>query len=224
VAPSFSKWQFYRSFLFPIIIEQEHSLLHPYIEVAYSGGKLVLNSATANYSFGSIEDGFRKAFNEIHLDHHDIRRVLILGYGGGTAAKLLYHYLPNPELSITGVEKDERIIHFARTYFNADELEGLRLIHDDALDFIRNDNTYYDLIIVDVSIDIYVPEEYEQEEFLELVHGRLNKDGIMLFNKVTASRTLYRQYQQLTKLANTIFKNAGSIIALGIYRVIVCFK
>ncbi len=222
--PQFTKWQYYRSYLFPIIVECDHSSVHPYIEVAYSAGKLVLNTATTNYSFGSIQRVYEKAFREIHIRDHNIHNVLILGYGSGTAAELLFQIFNDKHLNVTGVEKDERIIYYAKTYFNADNYSGLKLVQSDAYDFILADTTNYDLIIVDVAIDLAVPPGFEAEDFLRLIHSRIKKGGIMLFNKVTASRTLYKQYLTLQQKAVSIFQNASSMVALGIYRILICYK
>lgn len=205
-------------------MECDHSSLHPYIEVSYSAGRLVLNTATTNYSFGSIERVYEKAFKEVHIQGHNIHKVLILGYGAGTAANLLFKKMADTRMQITGVEKDERIIYYAKKYFQADNLTGLQLMQSDALEFIKQDKNVYDMIIVDVSLDIYVPDEYEQEAFIQLVHQHLRTGGLMLFTKVTASRTLYKQYLALHKIATNVFHNAASVVALGIYRILICFK
>ncbi len=222
--PTFTKWQYYRSFLFPIIVECDHSSLHPYLEVAYSSGRLVLNTATTNYSFGSIERLYEKAFQAARILEHPIHNVLILGFGAGTAATLLQQYFVDTKLKITGVEKDERIIYYAKTYFHADVMPGLELVQSDALEYIKYDNKVYDLVIVDVALDIYVPEVFESPEFLKLVHQRIKPGGLMLFAKVTASRTLYKQYLALQQKANEVFHNAASVVALGMYRILISFK
>jgi spermidine synthase len=198
--------------------------VHPYIEVAYSAGKLVLNTATTNYSFGSIQHVYEKAFREIHIRDHNIHNVLILGFGSGTAAELLNRLFSDRRILITGVEKDERIIYYAKTYFNADKYSGLTLVHADAYDYILSDTSTYDLVIVDVAIDLNVPPQFEDEEFLKLIHSRIKKGGILLFNKVTASRTLYKQYLALQQKAVSVFQNAASMVALGIYRMLICYK
>ncbi len=222
--PEFTKWQRYRSYILPIIVECDHSSLHQYIEVAYSSGHLVLNTATANYSFGSIRQVYDKAFRTIHIREHAIHKVLILGYGSGTAAQLLFKIFGDRNISITGVEKDERIIYYARTYFDAEHYEGLTLIQSDAYEFLLQDKESYDLIIVDVALDYYVPSEYEESIFLQSTYQHLNKDGILMFTKVTASRTLYKQYLALQQKSASIFQNAASVVALGIYRILICYK
>lgn len=222
--PKFTKWQYYRSFLFPIVVECDHSSLHPYIEVAYASGRLVLNTATTNYSYGSIERVYEKAYKAARIQEHHIHNVLILGYGAGTAATLLLKHLQDRHLRITGVEKDERIIYYAKTYFHADVIPGLNLVQADAQEFLKHDNNVYDLVIVDVALDMYVPEEFESEEFLRMVHQRLKPGGLMLFTKVTASRFLYKQYLALQQKANNVFHNAASVVALGMYRILISFK
>jgi len=74
-------------------------------------------------------------------------RVLILGLGGGSLAKFLYHRLP--ETKLTAVEINSQVIAAARSFFQlpADD-ERLQVVHADAADYIV-EHRGWDAILLD---------------------------------------------------------------------------
>ncbi|CAK9116570.1 unnamed protein product [Durusdinium trenchii] len=74
-------------------------------------------------------------------------RVLILGLGGGTCARIIQDL--SPEAVIVGVELDAEVLRVARENFDLDALE-IEVCEMDALQFLREDKRKFDLIIDDV--------------------------------------------------------------------------
>lgn len=62
------------------------------------------------------------------------RRVAILGYGGGTLARLLRR--GDPRLSIAGVDLDPQMLELGRRHL-ASQLAGVRVDQDDAVGWLR---------------------------------------------------------------------------------------
>ena len=108
-------------------------------------------------------------------DHLD---VLILGMGTGTYATQCRRYFGN--MSITGVEIDEKITALAREYFELPE--EVPVITYDGRAYLNADDGKYDLIMVDAYQDITIPFQMSSVEFFTLVKDHLNDDGVMVVN------------------------------------------
>jgi len=221
--PVFSAWQRLRSFVFPVIVDRRQSRHNPYLEVTLTRGKLMLNTALANYSYGGLHRVFQIAFNKIGLAGLPVKNILILGFGGGSVATILRDEL-KIDAPITGVEQDYTVIQIAREFFDIDRLHTLNLVAEDAMHFMQHCGNSYDLIAIDLYQDVSVPAEFESDEFLQHVFRCTMTGGLVLFNKVAATRKLYAEFLQLEKKLEAIFGNVRSIKALGINRVLVCEK
>jgi SAM-dependent methyltransferase len=77
------------------------------------------------------------------------RSVLILGLGGGSAARLLRAIAPRARL--VGVERDRQVIRAARRWFDLDAL-ALEVVESDALAYLRRARRRFDLVIEDVFV------------------------------------------------------------------------
>ena len=73
--------------------------------------------------------------------------------------------------------------------------------------FLENCKKKYDLIIIDVYVDIKVPEEVETDKFLTRVNSALNPGGLVVFNKSIHTKTIQEQIPELKKLYEKIFGN-----------------
>src|SRR5688500_17531836 len=127
--PKFSAWQRMRSHVFPIIVDKRQSRFHPYLEVSLTRGKLMLNTALANYSYGGLHRVFQIAFDKINLKNLPLTNVLILGFGAGSVATIIRDEL-KMDVPITGVEQDYAIVQIAREFFDIDRLHTLNIISD----------------------------------------------------------------------------------------------
>jgi spermidine synthase len=77
------------------------------------------------------------------------RRVLVLGLGGGSAARIVRAIAPDCE--IVGVEFDPAVVRAAREHLDLDALD-VRVVLGDALAFLREDESRYDAILEDVFV------------------------------------------------------------------------
>lgn len=77
------------------------------------------------------------------------RRVLMLGLGGGSAARVARRHAP--EARIVGIERDPEVARAASRHFGLSEL-GVEVVVDDALAFLERDRERYDLVLEDIFI------------------------------------------------------------------------
>lgn len=185
------------------MIEKTSSDINPAIEVSYVNGRTVLNTKNSNYSYGSLHRVFKEVFKMISIKEHEIKDVLILGFGAGSVASiLLKDYKINCKL--TGIEKDDKIIDMAEKHFKVSELGEMNIIHADAVDFIIRNDKKYDLVVVDVYLDNDVPAECETNIFVENLGKALNDGGLLIFNKLVynkdielSAKDLYSKFQNI---------------------------
>ena len=203
-----------------MILEKLHSELNPFLEVSYTNGKYVLNARFANYSFGMLHEMFVNTFKKIKLQHRNIKEALLLGFGAGSVASILTDdYRMN--CHITAIEKDRLVIEIGEKYFDAGRYKNLDLHCADAAEFVTNDREQYDLIVVDVFIDLDVPRGLETKDFLLALKSRLNPNGLLLFNKVVYNQRLKKQFPELKTLFEACFEKVSVFKTMGMNRVII---
>lgn len=104
--------------------------------------------------------------------------VLILGMGSGTFATQCEKYFDN--MSIEGVEIDEKITELSKEYFNLPE--NVTVTTYDGRAYLAGVDSKYDVIMVDAYQDITIPFQMSSVEFFTLVKEHLKEDGAMVVN------------------------------------------
>ncbi len=119
------------------------------------------------------------------------RKILILGGGDGGAAKQLINL--NPSLEIDVVDIDPMVTKIVSEYIpevinNIFDHENVRLINQDAFEYVKKYNGIYDMIIGDLT-DIRYEEEEGSEvnalystEYLKDLKRILNREGVITYH------------------------------------------
>jgi predicted membrane-bound spermidine synthase len=110
----------------------------------------------------------------------DVRRVLMLGLGGGAIPAYLARFIPGATIDI--VELDPGVIDVAKKYFGIRETRVAHLYESDARVFLNRHSEPYDVILVDAFTGSYIPFHLMTKEFYGLVRGRLAPHGVAAFN------------------------------------------
>jgi len=177
------------SFLFPITIFKKNSLVSSSIEITWNNGELVIDSKNTNYSYGSLQRILRKGLLSIgFMNIKTMDSILVLGVAGGCVIKTIVNEI-SFKGEITGVEIDPEIITLANKYFNLDEISNLTIIIEDASKFVLKTNNTYNLIIIDIFQDNFMPEFLFKSEFIEKTISLLNPGGYLLFNTMIHSKS-----------------------------------
>src|SRR5580704_14796994 len=127
----------------------------------------------------------------------EIKRVLMLGLGGGAIPTYLGRFLP--EATIDTVEVDPGVIDVAKKYFGIRETSMSHLHESDGRVFLNRHSGPYDLIIVDTFSGSYIPFHLMTKEFYQLVRDRLAPKGVAAFNIFPVAR-LYESNVRTLKL------------------------
>jgi spermidine synthase len=168
------------SYLFPFT-QKRQSVFSGNLEVTLINGRKVLDSAHANYSYGSLQRILKFGLTEIF--NPNINSVLVLGLGGGSVIETLRNEF-NFNKHITAVEIDPVVIQIARDEFGISTSDNLVILCEDAYSFIHQNTQRFDLIIVDLFIDNTVPDKFLTPSFWQAINQRLHTSGVILFNSM----------------------------------------
>jgi spermidine synthase len=109
-----------------------------------------------------------------------IKRILMIGLGGGSISTYLGRAMPNVEIDT--VEIDPGVIDVARKYFGIKDSPRVRYLDGDGRVFLTRSKKQYDLILIDAFHGGYVPFHLLTREFYGLVKQRLAPGGTAAFN------------------------------------------
>jgi len=128
---------------------------------------------------------------------HRRDRVLILGLGGGSAARVGRALAPRAR--ITGVEIDAGVVRAARRWFDLDGL-GVEIVKGDALLYLEQTRRRFDVILDDVFVgnrrNIRKPD-WLPDPGLALAAGRLRPGGILVSNAIDEAASVAREMRRL---------------------------
>jgi spermidine synthase len=116
------------------------------------------------------------------------RSVLIMGLGGGSAARIVRALAPDAR--IVGVELDPAVVRAARDHFDLDDL-GVEVVVADALVFLREDECCYDAVLEDVFVgvgDAVHKPGWLPRPGVELAARRLAEGGVLVSNTLDEAR------------------------------------
>jgi spermidine synthase len=166
------------SYIYPVTktFESKHSGT---LEITWHNGKKHLNSKNANYSYGSLQRILKFGIEKIDLKK--VSSVLVLGMGGGSVIETLRNDF-NFQNKITTVEIDASIIEIAASEFGITENENLKIHCIDAIDFIETNKELFDLIIIDLFIDLSVPDKFQTIDFWKSILRSKSSNGDIIFN------------------------------------------
>ena len=211
--PSFFQWL--GSFFWPVIIKSGRGNLGHDLEIVVYHGKVMLDTRRVNYSFGKLHEVMMKLIQRLHSKSYSFDKVLMLGYGGGSAAQIIHENFQH-DSQIVGVESDATIYDWAQRYFYS---KGVKILLEDAFDYARRavENEWdYDLIIVDLFIDDRNP--VWPKDFWENLKYMMNSSGVAIINTMCdeqAFKELGKQLQHdgfITQPWNEIKENRVWVI------------
>lgn len=134
------------------------------------------------------------------IGHKDNMDILVLGMGSGTYATQCEQYFDN--VSIEGVEIDDKITMLARKYF--DLPKDVKVTTYDGRAYLNAVDKKYDVIMVDAYQDITIPFQMSSAEFFTLVKEHLTENGVMVVNMNMRGRAGHEKADINDYLADTI--------------------
>lgn len=129
-----------------------------------------------------LELGYTRSMMGCLLFRSDSREFLMIGLGGGSLAKFVYHRLPQARTTV--VEINPRVISIARSYFYVPEDdERLRVKLGDGLEHVRDAPAgSVDILMVDGFDAGCQVESLASESFYQLCAEALSAEGVLVVN------------------------------------------
>jgi len=119
-------------------------------------------------------------------EDEEVERVLFIGGGGFTGPQRYVAEYPN--VTVDAVEIDPTVVDVAERYFGLAESDRLRVHVADGRQFLRSTDHTYDVIVLDAFRTDRVPFHLTTREFLETAHAKLDDDGVLMANIISAQR------------------------------------
>ena len=154
-------------------------------------GSLASWYAPGRITTGSVWDALAAPL--LLLPRSRRRRVLVLGLGGGSAARIVRALAPRAQ--IVGVERDAEVVRAARGWLDLDEL-GIKLEQADARDYLARSRRRFDAILEDVFVGrgrgVHKPA-WMLDRGLRLAARRLAPGGLLVSNTLDETAAVARR-------------------------------
>lgn len=153
------------------------------LELRWENGRLVVNSAQGNQSYGSLHRVWQRVLERVLVPGQPPANVLLLGLGGGSAPTILRKEL-GLRMPITAVEWDPAMVILARKHFGLDTLGDITVVEGDATIQVHGLPGRFDLVLVDLFDDLDLARGVETMGFLHGLRDRCAEGGVVCFNTV----------------------------------------
>ena len=144
-------------------------------------------------------------------DESGSKSILILGMGSGTYAVQCGKYIDN--LSIEGVEIDEKIVDLSRRYFGLPE--DIPVTIYDGRAYLQAVDQTYDVIMVDAYQDITIPFQMSSAEFFSMIRDHLKEGGVMVVNMNMKGSGEGAINEYLSDTIDSVFKDVYTVDVPG---------
>jgi spermidine synthase len=159
------------------------------LEVTQVGDVRTLYLDGQPHSAMDVSDPDRHVFEYTRYFHlpllmtEDVDRVLFVGGGGFTGPK---HFAAEYDVTVDVAELDPEVIDTAKRYFGVEESPRLNVYNVGGRQFLQETNHTYDLIVLDAYKKDKVPFQLTTVEFMRLAESRLDDDGVLFANLISA--------------------------------------
>jgi len=156
------------------------------IRSLHLGGTMV-QSAMRLSAPNDLELAYTQYMMGFLLFHPEPENICMIGLGGGSLAKFVYHQMP--QIKTTVIEINPQIITTARNYFFLpDDDDRLQIVIADGSEFLANSHFGIDVLLIDgFDNDCQVPSLCSQG-FYSQVRQVLNKNGVLVVNLLSRDK------------------------------------
>jgi spermidine synthase len=159
------------------------------------GGSMV-QSAMRLSAPNVLELAYTQCMMGFMLFHSNPGHVLMVGLGGGSLAKFVYHYLP--ETRVTVVEPYRQVIMAARQYFHVPQDDArFAVVEADGADYIAAEAIAADVIMVDGFDGGDQVQSLCSQDFYDQVYRLLNRNGMLVVNLLSRDSQLKTLLQRI---------------------------
>ena len=145
-----------------------------------------------------------------------VKRVLLIGLGGGTVAKQFTRYYP--DTTVDAVEIDPVVVDVAKKYFGVEPTDRLRIHTGDGRTFLTRTQEKWDLIVIDVATtNRYgdtIPPHLVTREFFAEAERHLSEGGVLHYHcAFQRSKLLLALQKTIASVFDSTYVTSGEILA-----------
>lgn len=107
-------------------------------------------------------------------------KLLMLGLGGGCMTTQIHQVLPKLEQTL--VELRQIVIDAAFDYFYCPQADNIKVVCEDALLFAAQNQTLFDVLLVDLYDHQSMPPDFYEESFQQNLLNGAKLPGLVIFN------------------------------------------
>jgi len=146
----------------------------------------------------ALELSYTRAMMAFLLFRPPPRRLLLIGLGGGSLAKFVYHHMP--ETRTTAVELDAEVIDVARIYFGLPEAcARLRLVVGDGAQYAEAAQGEAEVLLVDAYDGETLAASLATETFYRAARHALAPRGVFAMNLWSNDRAFERNLRGIER-------------------------
>lgn len=172
-----------------IIFEEDSMYQHiRVLNYEFEDGKGLLLMLDRTYAGAGYLDSndlpfrYTRYYKLYELVNEKANKFLYLGGGAYTTPRKLLTERED-EIEVDVVEIDPKLPKIASQYFHLPQDPRLKLIIDDARNYLAKTSKKYDMIFIDVfSMDIGIPPHLMTQEFFKLTKNHLHNKGTVVMN------------------------------------------
>jgi spermidine synthase len=158
----------------------------PYVSERYGVRTLHIGSDTVQSAMRlakplDLELSYTRSMMAFLLFTRSVEDVLMVGLGGGSLAKFVYHRLPRSR--VKAVEVSPQVIAIARQYFHVPENDArFEILTGDGAEYVTREDATANVLIVDgYDADAHA-EELASRDFYGACRDRLKEGGMLVVN------------------------------------------
>jgi spermidine synthase len=147
-------------------------------------GSMETKMSLSNSLQGHFE--YTEYFHTPWIWNSNMKRVLMVGLGGGSTQRSYQHYYTN--VFVDTVEIDPVVVTVAKKYFGVTETPSLAIHSNDGRVFLRRTTNSYDVILMDAyttgRYGSSIPPHLTTKEFFSIAASRLTTNGVLAYNVI----------------------------------------
>lgn len=150
-------------------------------------GSETVQSAMRVNAPNELELAYTRAMMGFLLFRPEPQDVLMIGLGGGSVAKYVYHNLPSARTRV--VEINPQVVAAARSHFHLPEQdERFRIEIGDGAEYLSNNPDTTDVLMVDGYDSSSQAEELTSQRFYDDCAAALTQNGVLVVNLWSSDR------------------------------------
>lgn len=165
------------------------------VRLLHLGGSMIQSAMRINAP-NELELLYTRCMMGFLLFHPTPSHILMIGLGGGSLAKFVYHKILQTKTIV--VEINQQVVNVARDYFALpSEDDRFQIIIADGAEYITNYLTSVDVLMVDGFDEDCQVASLCSQEFYDQAHRVLRNDGVLVLNLLSCDKNLNNYLQRV---------------------------